>query len=112
MLTKIMLFKITKIKYTSLALILSCAGFLLSTLVYAQEQQLGEINLGATVQGNKELPKILYIIPWATPPGPGQVDPLIPHSANVFERTFAPIERLEQQRRLHYYAEGDNTPAQ
>lgn len=70
----------------------------------AQESEL-EINLGATVEGNRELPKILYIIPWATPPGPGQVDPLVPHSANVFERTYAPIERLEQQRRLRYYKE-------
>jgi len=71
----------------------------------AQQNELGEINLGTTVEGNSELPKILYIIPWATPPGPGQVDPLVPHSANVFERTYSPIERLEQQRRLRYYEE-------
>jgi len=77
---------------------------LLPLSVLAQESEL-EINLGATVEGNRELPKILYIIPWATPPGPGQVDPLVPHSANVFERTYAPIERLEQQRRLRYYEE-------
>ena len=71
--------------------------------VSAQENELGELNLGTTVEGNRELPKILYIIPWATPPGPGQVDPLVPHSANVFERTYSPVERLEQQRRLRYY---------
>ena len=75
----------------------------LSLTAFAQEDELDTINLGTTVQGNKELPKILYIIPWATPPGPGQVDPLVPHSANVFERTFTPLERLEQQRRLRYY---------
>ena len=79
--------------------------FLCSLCVSAQEEQLGEINLGTTVEGNRELPKILYIIPWATPPGPGQVDPLVPHSANVFERTYSPVERLEQQRRLRYYEE-------
>ena len=67
------------------------------------EPVLESLELGTTVQGNNELPKILYIIPWATPPGPGQVDPLVPHSANVFERTFTPIERLEQQRRLRYH---------
>ncbi|MGH1486810.1 MAG: hypothetical protein ACRBCI_11360 [Cellvibrionaceae bacterium] len=89
---------------TLLSLFLWCA---LCSLSQAQDGgqggELGTINLGTTVQGNKELPKILYIIPWATPPGPGQVDPLVPHSANVFERTFTPIERLEQQRRLRYY---------
>ncbi len=78
---------------------------MLPAMVFAQENGLGEINLGTTVEGNRELPKILYIIPWATPPGPGQVDPLVPHSANVFERTYSPIERLEQQRRLRYYDE-------
>jgi hypothetical protein len=74
-----------------------------SSFALAQDDDLGELNLGTTVQGNNELPKVLYIIPWATPPGPGQVDPLVPHSANVFERTFTPLERLEQQRRIRYY---------
>lgn len=74
------------------------------SFTYAQNE-LGEINLGTTVEGNRELPKILYIIPWATPPGPGQVDPLVPHSANVFERTFSPLERLELQRQLRYFDE-------
>ncbi|MGH1438939.1 MAG: hypothetical protein ACRBBR_02410 [Cellvibrionaceae bacterium] len=79
-------------------------ALLMPLMALAQESEL-EINLGATVEGNRELPKILYIIPWATPPGPGQVDPLVPHSANVFERTYAPIERLEQRRKLRYYDE-------
>lgn len=78
---------------------------LLPLQAIAQQNELGEINLGTTVEGNRELPKILYIIPWASPPGPGQVDPLVPHSANVFERTYSPVERLEQQRRLRYYDE-------
>jgi hypothetical protein len=78
---------------------------ILPTVVFAQPSDLGEINLGTTVKGNNELPKVLYIIPWATPPGPGQVDPLVPHSANVFERTFSPLERLEQQRRIRYYSD-------
>lgn len=78
---------------------------LVSCSVLAQQNELGEINLGTTVEGNRELPKILYIIPWATPPGPGQVDPLVPHADNVFERTYSPIERLEQQRRLRYFDE-------
>ena len=77
--------------------------WVVATTGWAQDAPLGEIDLGTSVQGNRELPKIIYIVPWATPPGPGQVDPLVPHSANVFERTYAPIERLEQQRRLRYW---------
>ncbi|MFT6390158.1 MAG: hypothetical protein ACJAUP_003559 [Cellvibrionaceae bacterium] len=86
-------------------LLISLLTVLWPFFVSAQQNELEEINLGATVEGNRELPKVLYIIPWATPPGPGQVDPLVPHSANVFERTYSPIERLEQQRRLRYYEE-------
>lgn len=86
-------------------LVISVLIVFLPLSTFAQQNELEEINLGTTVEGNRELPKILYIIPWATPPGPGQVDPLVPHSANVFERTYAPIERLEQQRRLRYYEE-------
>ncbi len=84
-------------------------SILLPLSAFAQNE-LEELNIGTTVQGNNELPKILYIIPWATPPGPGQVDPLVPHSANVFERTYAPLERLEQQRRLRYYEEAATSP--
>ncbi|MEO0442129.1 MAG: hypothetical protein AAFZ92_00095 [Pseudomonadota bacterium] len=78
-------------------------ALLIPSYLQAQEQPLGEINLGTTIEGNRELPKVLYIIPWATPPGPGQVNPLVPHSANVFERAFSPVERLEQQRRIRYH---------
>ncbi|MBX2809602.1 MAG: hypothetical protein KTR20_13335 [Cellvibrionaceae bacterium] len=67
-----------------------------------------ELTLESTVTGNQELPKILYIVPWAQPPGPGQVDPLVPHSGNVFQRTFAPVERVELQRRLRYYSQQQN----
>lgn len=88
-------------QYLLLLLILPC-------WVFAQDDNPSEINLGLTIQSNRELPKVLYIIPWATPPGPGQVDPLVPHSANVFERTFTPLERLEQQRRLRYYSDDPN----
>lgn len=73
--------------------------------VWAQETPSEQDQFSTTFRGNQELPQIQYIVPWATPPGPGQVDPLVPHSGNVFQRTFAPIERLETQRRLRYYAQ-------
>lgn len=95
--------KIVKKYCLSLFIIAIVTG---ASSAFAQSgEDLGTLDLETSVQGNKELPKILYIIPWATPPGPGQVDPLVPHSANVFERTFTPLERLEQQRRLRYYSD-------
>ena len=78
---------------------------LLPICAAAQEQASEQDQFSTTFRGNQELPKIQYIVPWATPPGPGQVDPLVPHSGNVFQRTFAPVERLETQRRLRYYAQ-------
>jgi len=87
--------------------ILFIALLLLSGFVLAQEQEavLEEDEFSTTFRGNQELPQIQYIVPWATPPGPGQVDPLVPHSGNVFQRTFSPVERLETQRRIRYYAQ-------
>lgn len=78
---------------------------LLPFSVFAQESVDEQDQFSTTFRGNQELPQIQYIVPWATPPGPGQVDPLVPHSGNVFQRTFSPVERLETQRRLRYYAQ-------
>ena len=75
------------------------------SLALAQESVDEQDQFSTTFRGNQELPQIQYIVPWATPPGPGQVDPLVPHSGNVFQRTFSPVERLETQRRLRYYAQ-------
>lgn len=88
-------------------------GLLLPFVALAQEDEQQQFN--TTFRGNQELPQVLYIVPWATPPGPGQVDPLVPHSGNVFQRTFSPVERLETQRRLRYYSQshtqdGDSKP--
>lgn len=74
-------------------------------IALAQDSGSEQDQFSTTFRGNQELPQIQYIVPWATPPGPGQVDPLVPHSGNVFQRTFTPVERLETQRRLRYYAQ-------
>ena len=83
--------------------------FLTLVVLSVQAQESDDLTLESRITGNQELPKILYVVPWATPPGPGQVDPLVPHSGNVFQRTYAPVERVELQRRLRYYAQDLNT---
>lgn len=72
-----------------------------SIVVFAQDSEDPD-QFRSTIRGNQELPEVIYIVPWATPPGPGQVDPLVPHSGNVFQRTFSPVDRLETQRRMRY----------
>lgn len=80
-----------------------CALLLLSVNVSAQQNQADELDLSTTIEGNRESPKVLYIIPWAPPQGPGDVDPFSPHNGNMARRIYAPIERLEQQRLIRYY---------
>lgn len=80
-----------------------CTLSLLSVNVSAQQNSLDELDLSTTIEGNRESPKVLYIIPWAPPQGPGDIDPFSPHNGNMARRIYAPIERLEQQRLLRYY---------
>lgn len=74
-----------------------CMALCVSSVAFAQEEQ---ESFTTTIRGNQELPSILTIVPWASPPGPGQVDPLVPHSGNVFQRSFSTVERIEVQRQL------------
>ena len=80
-----------------------CAISLLPINVSAQQNSSDELDLSTTIEGNRESPKVLYIIPWAPPQGPGDIDPFSPHDGNMARRIFAPIERLEQQRLIRYY---------
>ena len=66
---------------------------------------------GTAIIGNKELPKILYIVPWKT------AEPLAlktPPFNSVLDEKFQPIERSTFRRQLLYYNElyttSDKTP--
>jgi hypothetical protein len=80
-----------------------CTLIFLSNHVLAQQNLSAELDLSTTIEGNRESPKVLYIIPWAPPQGPGDIDPFAPHDGNMSRRIYAPIERLEQQRLIRYY---------
>lgn len=96
------LIKSMRIKKLSMICVL-CVSPLLSINVSAQQNSSDELDLSTTIEGNRESPKVLYIIPWAPPQGPGDIDPFSPHNGNMARRIYAPIERLEQQRLIHYY---------
>ena len=53
-----------------------------------------------TIKGNKELPKILYIVPWKDPSGMPKID-LDPEftEAQIFRRLYPPAYKRE----LDYY---------
>jgi len=52
--------------------------------------------------GNRELPKVLYIVPWKKPlPG----DPAARAPASVLDEAFAPVDRDVLRRQLQYDAQ-------
>lgn len=55
-----------------------------------------------TITGNKELPKVLYIVPWKKPiPGPMASRP----RTSVLDEALAPIDRDEFRRAIQYRAQ-------
>lgn len=61
--------------------------------------QKATVNLGATVTGNQEQPKVLYIVPWKAPQG--AVDFNQDFSSQL-ELVFSHVERVEFQRELNF----------
>jgi hypothetical protein len=61
------------------------------------------VELGATdITGNKELPKVMYIVPWKHPGADGKV--LAPPDTLVDE-VLAPVDRDVFRRRVRYFRE-------
>jgi hypothetical protein len=55
-----------------------------------------------TITGHKELPKVLYIVPWKKPiPGPLAARP----RTSVLDEAIAPIDRDEFRRSIQYRAQ-------
>ena len=58
--------------------------------------------------GNRELPKVLYIVPWKKPlPGTLSGRPV----ASVLDEALAPLDRAVLQRQIHYHAQATAQPA-
>lgn len=59
-----------------------------------------EVTLGATVTGNQEQPKVLYIVPWKTPSATqSQYQPLNSQLKSVFTH----VDRRELSRQIDYF---------
>jgi len=79
-----------------------CVMVLLAGLIMADPATAGEaVELdGATIVGNRELPKALHIVPWKSA-GPGELAGRPMNS--LVNEILAPVDRDVFLRELHYY---------
>ena len=72
----------------------------------------GVLALGATdITGNKELPKVMVIVPWKDSLGAGGV---VKPTDSLLDQLLQPVDRGEFQRQIHYYGQlnaGAHRPA-
>lgn len=63
----------------------------------------GQVSLGATdITGNKELPKVMVIVPWKSPTG---ADGVMPPTDSLMSEVLQPVDRGVFQRRIRYYGQ-------
>ncbi len=73
----------------------------------ARAQDRAEIDQTKII-GNRELPKVLYIVPWKKPL-PGQLSGR--PAASVLDETLAPVDRDVFRRQVQYHAQAGVAPA-
>lgn len=84
-----------KATYTA-GLLICC--LLLPPLVRAQQETV-EME-GTSIIGNRELPKVLYIVPWKKPaPGELVAQPI----KSIYESAMVPLDRDVFRRQLKYF---------
>lgn len=81
-----------------LPLLAMSAGLLLSSLPAVAAEE--ELNLGGTFKGNREQPRVLYIVPWQQP---GDVEDLDRPVNGLIDNVLTPIDRDVFQRELKYF---------
>ncbi len=71
---------------------------LVSTTVVAQEERLNME--GTAIIGNRELPKVLYIVPWKPA---ARIDIPSPPITSILDQPLKPIERNTFRRQVRYH---------
>ena len=76
--------------------------FLSATNLFAQEQEPEQrLELeGTSIIGNKELPKILYIVPWKKAE---KLDISVPQTDSILDQQLKPIDRETFRRQVKYH---------
>ena len=78
------------------AVVVACSLLLMGTTAQAQDR--AELDR-TQITGNRELPKVLYIVPWKKPL-PGQLSGRPVHS--VLDEALAPVDRAVFRRQLDF----------
>lgn len=74
----------------------------------AAEKAGGVLSLGATdITGNKELPKVMVIVPWKDSLGAGGV---VKPTDSLLDEVLTPVDRGVFQRQVRYYEQLDAAP--
>ncbi len=91
----------------TIALAAGLVAALAATALPAAAQDRADIDRTQII-GNRELPKVLYIVPWKKPlPGTLSGRPV----ASVLDEALAPLDREVLQRQIHYHAQATARPA-
>ncbi len=73
--------------------------FAISTMVSVNAQERLEME-GTAITGNKELPMVLYIVPWKSSE---RFDLSSPPIVSIMDQKLTPIERAAFKRTIHYH---------
>ncbi|MEM8500039.1 MAG: hypothetical protein AAF542_18605 [Pseudomonadota bacterium] len=84
---------------SKIRLLIALIMFAGSHKALAQDSDDRVLNLESTFQGNREQPRVLYIVPWQQPDGPPELER--PISGDI-DQLFEPIDRTSFQRELKY----------
>ncbi len=77
--------------------ILLCATFAITVSGHAADRADLE---GTTIHGNRELPKVLYIVPWKSPVTGALVGKPV---ESLLDEALAPVDRDVFRRQVEYY---------
>ena len=77
--------------------VMLCASFSVAGFVRAADRADLE---GTTIRGNRELPKVLYIVPWKTAVSGELVGKPV---ASLLDEALAPVDRDVFRRQTEYY---------
>lgn len=89
--------KFLHVIFSPITLSLTIIGYIVLTSVNAQQRL--ELD-GTSIIGNKELPKVLTIVPWKTTE---KVDLPSPQIVSILDQALTPIERNTFRRQLRYH---------
>jgi len=90
---------IPSMKNVAAAIILFSAHVFLAIDQLHAAEEIEEAVLGMNVSGTKDLPNVLYIIPWKS--NPGQVSP--PEISRLVDEVYAPVDPEVFAKQVKFY---------